>query len=107
MSNVFVLDTYKKPLDPIHPGYARKLLTQGKAAVYRRYPFTIIFKKEAQEPVTQPLRLKVDLAPRRRDLPLSMMHQGKWYGRRNSRIEGRPSRKPSMIAALFVEAGAN
>jgi len=60
MSNVFVLDTIYKPLDPIHPGYARKLLTSGKAAVLRRYPFTIILKQEVKEPSTHPLRLKVD-----------------------------------------------
>jgi len=60
LSNVFVLDTMCKPLDPVHSGYARKLLSSGKAAVYRRYPFTIILKKEVQEPVTHPLRLKLD-----------------------------------------------
>jgi RRXRR protein len=43
MSNfVFVIDTNKTPLDPVPPGQARRLLSQGKAAVYRRYPFTII-----------------------------------------------------------------
>ena len=41
MSKVFVLDTNKQPLNPVHPGRARLLLKQGKAAVYRRYPFTI------------------------------------------------------------------
>ena len=60
MSNVFVLDTMYKPLDPIHPGYARKLLSSGKAAVSRRYPFTIILKREVEEPITHPLRLKLD-----------------------------------------------
>ncbi len=60
MSNVFVLDTMYRPLDPVHPGYARKLLTSGKAAVYRRYPFTIILKKQVEEPITHPLRLKLD-----------------------------------------------
>jgi hypothetical protein len=36
MSNfVFVLDTQKRPLNPIHPGMARKLLTNGKAAVLK------------------------------------------------------------------------
>ena len=44
MSHVFVLDTHKQPLNPVHPGYARLLLTQGKAAVFKRYPFTIILK---------------------------------------------------------------
>ncbi len=60
MSNVFVVDTMYTPLDPIHPGRARHLLTSGKAAVYRRFPFTIILKREIQASVTQPLRLKLD-----------------------------------------------
>ncbi|WP_197047581.1 RRXRR domain-containing protein, partial [Planktothrix serta] len=45
MSNyVFVIDTNKQPQNPIHPAQARLLLNQGQAAVYRRYPFTIILK---------------------------------------------------------------
>jgi len=60
MSKVFVLDDMHKVLDPVHPGYARILLSSGKAAVYRRYPFTIILKQEVQNPVVQPLRLKLD-----------------------------------------------
>jgi 5-methylcytosine-specific restriction endonuclease McrA len=60
MSRVFVIDTNHKPLDPIHPGRARILLTEGKAAVYRKYPFTIILKIDVQEPVVQPLRIKLD-----------------------------------------------
>ncbi|WP_445305372.1 MULTISPECIES: RRXRR domain-containing protein [unclassified Microcoleus] len=42
---VFVIDTHKRPLDPIRPGLARKLLTTGKAAVFKRYPFTIIARR--------------------------------------------------------------
>jgi len=60
MSKVFVLDTMYRPLDPVHPGYARKLLSSGKAAVFRRYPFTMILKREVKEPTTHPLRLKLD-----------------------------------------------
>ncbi|MGK7956648.1 MAG: RRXRR domain-containing protein [Crocosphaera sp.] len=41
-NSVFVLDTTKKPLNPVNSGQARRLLKQGKAAVFRRYPFTII-----------------------------------------------------------------
>jgi 5-methylcytosine-specific restriction endonuclease McrA len=58
MSYVFVLDTNKQPLNPVHPGWARKLLSKGRAAVYKRYPFTIILKKKDAE--VQPLRLKID-----------------------------------------------
>jgi RRXRR protein len=36
MSHVFVVDTNKQPLAPVHPGRARLLLTQGRAAVFRR-----------------------------------------------------------------------
>src|SRR5450631_313852 len=60
MSKVFVLDTNKHPVDPVHPGYARQLLTQVKAAVLKRYPFTIILKVEVQEPPREPLRIKLD-----------------------------------------------
>lgn len=60
MSHVFVLDTDKKPLTPIHPGGARYLLKTGKAAVYRRFPFTLILKKAVEEPAPTPLRLKID-----------------------------------------------
>ena len=41
MLKVFVVDQGKRPLDPVHPGYARWLLTKQKAAVWRRFPFTI------------------------------------------------------------------
>ncbi|MBJ7900744.1 MAG: HNH endonuclease [Cyanobacteria bacterium RI_101] len=60
MSNyVFVIDTDKKPCDPVHPAQARLLLNQKKAAVFRRFPFTIILKeKQVEEP--KPLTVKID-----------------------------------------------
>jgi 5-methylcytosine-specific restriction endonuclease McrA len=60
MSKVLVIDTNKQPLDPVHPGWARLLLTQGKAAVFRRYPFTIILKEALPPPQVHGLRLKID-----------------------------------------------
>jgi len=60
VSKVFVLDVNKRPLAPTHPARARQLLRKGKAAVYRRYPFTIILKRGIAEIDNQPLRLKVD-----------------------------------------------
>jgi 5-methylcytosine-specific restriction endonuclease McrA len=60
MSKVFVIDSYYKPLDPVHPGWARLLLKQGKASVYRRFPFTIILKIIVDQPQVEPLRLKID-----------------------------------------------
>lgn len=60
MSNVFVIDTHYHPLNPVHPGHARILLKEGKASVYRMYPFTLILKQEVQHPDVTPLRVKID-----------------------------------------------
>src|SRR5215831_17187215 len=60
MSKVFVLDTTRQPLNPVHPGRARLLLASGKAAVLRRYPFTLILKCVVEHPDVHPLRLKID-----------------------------------------------
>jgi 5-methylcytosine-specific restriction endonuclease McrA len=60
MSQVFVLDNTMRPLNPVHPGRARLLLKEGKAAVYRRYPFTLILKRTVEQPILRPLRVKID-----------------------------------------------
>ncbi|MBD2512631.1 HNH endonuclease [Nostoc muscorum FACHB-395] len=61
MSNfVFVLDTDRRPLNLTHPGAARHLLNTGKAAVFRRYPFTIILKEACPDVPVQDLELKLD-----------------------------------------------
>ncbi|MCP4347699.1 MAG: HNH endonuclease [Desulfobacterales bacterium] len=56
---VFVSDTDGSPLNPCRPPRARQLLKQGKAAVFRRFPFTIILKCRADKN-PEPLRLKID-----------------------------------------------
>ena len=60
MSFVFLVDTKRQPLSPVHPGRARLLLKAGKAAVLKRYPFTLILKAAIEQPQVQPLRLKLD-----------------------------------------------
>ncbi|OCQ93408.1 HNH endonuclease [Nostoc sp. MBR 210] len=60
MSKVFVLDTEKRPLDPIHPAQARQLLRNKKAAVFRRFPFTIILKESRADASVSDLRIKLD-----------------------------------------------
>ena len=57
---VFVIDSNQQPLDPCSAGKARRLLAEGKAAVYRRYPFTIILHREVEKSEPQPLRFKID-----------------------------------------------
>jgi 5-methylcytosine-specific restriction endonuclease McrA len=60
MSCVFVLDAEKRPLNPVHPGTARWLLDHRKAAVWRRYPFTIILKRAVLDATPESLRVKID-----------------------------------------------
>jgi 5-methylcytosine-specific restriction endonuclease McrA len=60
MSKVFVLDTNHQPLNPVHPGEARLVLKQGKAAIWRRFPFTVILKYAVPAPQVEPLRVKLD-----------------------------------------------
>ncbi len=61
MSNyVFVIDQKKTPLKPVYPKRARQLLTSGKAAVFRLFPFTLILKKEVPNPDIHSLTLKID-----------------------------------------------
>src|SRR5690606_27363916 len=56
---VLVLDRNREPLMPCHPARARQLLREGKAAVFRRYPFTIILKgREGGD--AQPVVFKAD-----------------------------------------------
>jgi 5-methylcytosine-specific restriction endonuclease McrA len=57
---VFVVDTEQRPLSPCHPARARRLLTAGKAAVWRRHPFTLILKRAVPDARPEPLRLKID-----------------------------------------------
>jgi 5-methylcytosine-specific restriction endonuclease McrA len=59
MQRVFVLDHNKQPLMPCHPARARKLLKKRKAAIYRRYPFTIILTHRLGGDL-QPVEIKFD-----------------------------------------------
>ena len=60
MSRVLVLDQQRRPLMPCTPARARLLLKQNKAAVWRRYPFTLILRVARLDAIVQPLRLKID-----------------------------------------------
>jgi hypothetical protein len=69
---VFVVDVEKRPLAPCHPARARRLLDQGKAAVWRRYPFTLVLKRAVPDAQPQPLRVKID--PGSRTTGLAVVH---------------------------------
>jgi hypothetical protein len=62
MTKVLVVDAEQRPLAPCHPARARKLLSAGKAAVWRLYPFSIILRdaRPDAQPAPVPFRLKLD-----------------------------------------------
>jgi len=59
MQRVFVLSNTQQPLMPCHPARSRALLRQNKAAVFKRYPFTIILH-DRETGDTQPIEVKLD-----------------------------------------------
>jgi 5-methylcytosine-specific restriction endonuclease McrA len=73
---VFVVDTEKRPLSPCHPARARRLLTNGKAAVWRRYPFVSSRKRAIPDVHPTPLRLKIDPGSKTTGLALLSDHMG-------------------------------
>ena len=60
MSKIPVLDTNKKVLGPCHPAVARRLLRLGKAAIFKKYPFTIILKTAVETPTLTDHTLSID-----------------------------------------------
>ena len=60
MNCVFVLDSAKRPMTPCRPAQARRMLRDGKAAVFRRFPFTLILKETKPAAVVKPLAVKID-----------------------------------------------
>ena len=116
MSNyVFVIDTDKQPCDPVHPAEARLLLNQKKAAVFRRFPFTIILK-EKQEAEPMPLTVKIDPGSKTTGLALlsgetviwgaELSHRGQQIksdlDSRRAIRRGRRNRKTSYRPARFL-----
>lgn len=71
---VFVVDTEHRPLSPCHPARARRLLADGKAAVWRRYPFTLILKRAVLDAHPASLRVKID--PGSKTTGLALVNDG-------------------------------
>jgi 5-methylcytosine-specific restriction endonuclease McrA len=82
MSSVFVIDAEKRPLGPMHPGRARLLLKAGKAAIFQRYPFTLILTQPIVDAPCEPMRLKIDPGSHTTGLALVEETSGKvvWAG---------------------------
>lgn len=85
---VFVLDTNKKPLSPCHEAVARKLLKQGKAAIFKKYPFTIILKKSVEDTKNkQEYRLKIDYGSKHTGLAILQNNNVIWLGQIDHRTD--------------------
>ncbi len=82
---VFVLDSNKKPLNPCHPGKARKLLNHGLASVFKRYPFTIILKEEKPLHESNNYQLKLDPGSRTTGLAILYDNNLIWAAELNHR----------------------
>src|SRR5260221_10423396 len=82
MAHVFVVDAQKRPLVPVYPGRARLLLKAGKAAVFKRFPFTLILRQPGAQAVLEPMRLKIDPGSRTTGLALVGERSGEvlWAG---------------------------
>ena len=75
---VFVLSKDKTPLSPCHPARARKLLAQKRAALYKRFPFTIVLREETATEVVQQHRLKIDPGAKKTGLALLQGERVVW-----------------------------
>ena len=83
MQHVFVLSSDKQPLDPCHPAHARRLLRAHRAAIFRRYPFTIILKdRTATQSVIHPHRIKLDPGSKTTGVAITQEETGQvvWAG---------------------------
>ena len=60
MLKIAVIDQNQKVLEPCHPAVARQLLRCGKAAVFKRYPFTVILKDVVVDIHTTDHTLSID-----------------------------------------------
>ena len=85
---VFFFFLNKRPLAPFHEAVARKLLKQGKAAIYRRFPFTIILKRSVDESeIETTYRLKIDYGSRHTGLAILRGQEMVWLGQLDHRTD--------------------
>ena len=82
---VLVIDAKKQPLTPCKPSRAKKLLNSGKAAVYRRFPFTIILKKECPTSNQTKMELKIDPGSKTTGIALVQDNKLIWVAELNHR----------------------
>ena len=79
VNRVFVLNHDKTPLSPCHPARARQLLFKGKAAIFRKYPFTIILKNQKVNPKFQNTQVKIDPGSKTTGLAITLKGKNKGW----------------------------
>ena len=94
-NTVFVLDTNRKQLAPCCAARARILLRKGKAAVFRRYPFTIILKRAVEE-TPEPMSVKIDPGSRHTGMAIVAGDRVVWLGQ----IEHKTSIQEDMLKEI-------
>src|SRR5262245_27830015 len=95
---ILVLDQNRKPLDPCSPARARYLLAKRRAAVFRRFPFTIILKdRTVEESVVHAHRLKID--PGSKVTGIAVVQEGTARVVFAAEIEHRGARITAALAA--------
>ena len=107
--HAFVLDRNRKPLTPCRMARARILLKQGRAAVFRVFPFTIILQDREDGPAGREHRIKID--PGSKTTGVAIVQEGT-RGERPGASEdesARPSSLPPrpsqgrVVAAVEIE----
>jgi hypothetical protein len=73
---VAVIDQNRRPLAPTSEVRARLLLKEGKAAVFRRVPFTILLKRVVEDVQVPDLRLKLDPGSRKTGVAIVNQESG-------------------------------
>jgi len=77
VQGVLVIDKNKQPLMPCHPARARELLKNKKAAVYKRFPFTLILVEREGGDV-QEIAFKIDPGSKQTGIALVANHRVVW-----------------------------
>jgi len=84
---VFVIDINKKPLSPCREAKARKLLKQGKAKIFKKFPFTIILNEAKETEENQEYRLKIDYGSKNTGLAILQNENVLWMAQIRHRTD--------------------
>jgi 5-methylcytosine-specific restriction endonuclease McrA len=98
MQRVLVISNTKQPLMPCSSARARMLLKQGKAKVYRTYPFTIMLI-EREDGVLQKQELKID--PGSKITGIGLVLDGK-HGKKAVWVAHIKHRAANIVEALIA-----